>query len=143
VKSAQKSLERYLSSMQSSDTAERYKEGINGVTESPMAKAAAAKGKYLSGVQAAVSSGRYEAALNAVPLSTYKSNAIAKADRLASGAMAASSKQAAYFQRAAPVWQQIRDTVSGMPKGTKAAAMDRVSRTLDLLATLKKGGRAA
>lgn len=141
VTSADKALDRYLAAMNSSATTTKYKEGINGVSESPMEKAIAAKDRYLSGVQAAVASGAYEEGLRSTSLSTYKANAIAKADRLASGANAASAKQRAFYQKAVGVWQQIRDGVASMPKGGKANALDRVGKALDLLATLKRGNK--
>jgi len=139
VTTAEKALERYLQAMNSSATAQKYKDGINGVTESPMEKAAAAQDRYVNGVQEAASSGRWAAGLRSVSLSTYKANAIAKADRLASGANAASPKQRAFYMRAQPVWQQIRDKAASMPKGGKVAALDRVGMALDMLQSLRRG----
>lgn len=137
VRTAQQAYKNWIEAMNSGTTVQRYRDGINAMTENPAAKAAANADGWVAGVQNAKQA--YVAGLSAVSLQQIKSAAIAKADRLASGANAAGPKQQAYYNRAQSVWQQSHDKARSMPKGGKSAAMDKVSANLDLMATLKKG----
>ena|SRR5271157_1813649 len=136
MKTAAAATAAYLSAMASGQTATNYKNGIASVTESPMAKAATADAtaRYLSGVQQAVSSGKRATALNNVSLQTWKDNATNKGStRLASGAQAAQSKVQAFFSKWMPIFQQVSDTVSAMPKGGMANAQARSAMAIQML----------
>ena len=124
---AQQMADRYKRAMQSADTVAKYKEGINSVTESPMAKAATpeAMDLYLRRVQESVSSGKRARKLMEAPITRYKNNALAKADRISSGAVAAMDKVQAHFQRFAPVYQQASDAAKSLPKGGFSEAQAR------------------
>lgn len=136
MKSAQAATQAYLTAMASGQTATNYKNGVAGVTESPMAKAATADAtaRYLSGVQQSVSNGKRAAALQAVSLQTWKDNATNKgATRLASGAQAAQSKVSAHFSKWMPIYQQVSDTVQAMPKGGMSNAQARSAMAIQML----------
>lgn len=113
-----------------------YKAGISALTVSPTQLAAApdAQQRYVDGVKQSVDSGRRAAKLNAVDIGTYKQVTLAKGPaRLASGAQAAQGKFQAFATKYAPVWQQIRATVSGMPKGGIDNALARVRASIEAM----------
>lgn len=129
-------VKRYTDAMASGATKQKYIDGINSVTESPMAKAAspAAMDLYLRRTQESVTSGKRARNLLAAPLSRYKDNATKKgADRLASGAATAVDKVRAHFQKWGPTYQQVSDTVASMPKGTREDAKNRSNKAIDML----------
>lgn len=135
-------VQRYQDAMAASSTVTKYKQGIAGVTESPMAKAASpeATDLYLRRVQESVSSGKRQRKLLEAPLQRYKDNATAKADRLASGAKAANDKLRAHFQKWAPIYQSVHDAVQSMPKGTMDAAKQRAGKAIEML--MQAAGRS-
>lgn len=74
-----------------------YINGVNSVTESPMAKAATQGTKMLAGITAAVNSGKWAKTLNAVSITEWKAKtAGVGAQRLASGVQAAQAKRAKF-----------------------------------------------
>lgn len=115
TKTAAQAAQNWQQAMASPQTSAAYTAGINGVTESPMAKAAQNEAGYLAGVQQNVQ--KWKDRLNAVPLQTYKTNSVQKgAPRLSSGAAAALPKYQQFTQKYAPVWAQMRaasDAVGG------------------------------
>src|ERR1700675_715182 len=76
-----------------------YINGVNGVTESPTAKAAAKKDKYLAGVQQSVSDGTYESSLMAVSTQDWKSATVEKGGQRWAPGVAASRPKLLKFQR--------------------------------------------
>lgn len=132
---AQQMADRYMASMKSGETQNRYKQGIDSVTESPMAKAASdeATQLYLRRVQESVTSGKRQAKLMAVPLQRYKDNAKAKADRLASGAETSRAKIVAHFQRFQSIYQQASDAAKALPKGGINEAQARWRASTEVL----------
>lgn len=118
---------KWLAAMQSPTTTQNYVNGVNATTVNPMALAAEALPMYLAGVQDAVQSGRMQQRLMATPVSAWKTGATTKgATRLSPGAVAASSKVQAHFQKWSPIYAQISQSVAAMPKGGLANAMARV-----------------
>ena len=59
-------------------SADAVRAGVNGVTESPMDKAAAAKDRWLAGIQKAAQSGKWENRLRAVTLAQWKEAMVQK-----------------------------------------------------------------
>lgn len=115
------------------DTAQKYRDGINGTTVNPMAEAAKpdAEARYLAAVTDASTSGRRAAKLNAANPATWKANATGVgAAALSSGATKAKSKVQAHFQRFQPVYQQASDAAKsskaggGSPLARVAAAIN-------------------
>ncbi len=135
-KTAEQAAQAYQQAMASGVTSQRYKEGVQAVNESPMAKAATpeATQRYLNGVNNSVSSGRRAQALLAVPLQRWKENATNKgSQRLASGAQAASDKVRQHFQKWMPIYNQVSETVKSMPKGGLANAQARSAQAIQML----------
>lgn len=64
---------------------QQWIDGINGVTENPMAKAAARADAMLAGVTEAVSSGRWARKLQSLPISAWSGPAVAKAQNFVAG----------------------------------------------------------
>lgn len=131
---AEAAVKRYLEATQSGAAKQRYKDGIEKVTESPMAKAAEADDLYLMRVEESVRSGKRRQKLLNTPMQRWKDNAKNKgADRLASGAAAAADKVRAHFQQWAPVYENISSTVAAMPKGGRENAKARAAKAIDML----------
>lgn len=115
--SPDKAAERWSQGMQGAST--KYKEGIDGVTESPMERAAANQQGYLNGVMEAVNSGKWAAGLRRTSLAQWKEAAKnVGASRLASGAMAAKPKMQAFLASFLPFLQSVTDRVKSMPAST-------------------------
>lgn len=134
--SAEASVQKYLRATTSGEARQRYIDGVAAVTESPMAKAASPEAMqlYESRVMESVRSGKRAKKLLEAPLSRWKDNATKKgAERLASGAQAAADKVRAHFQKWAPIYQQVSDAVSSMPKGGRANAKARADKAIDML----------
>lgn len=92
---------------------DKLKAGINAVTESPTAKAAAAVDRMVAGIVAAAASGKIQAGLNAVSLADWKNAMLNKGlARIAAGAQAAMPKVQAFQQQWLPFIQSV---VSGLP----------------------------
>ena len=136
----QQAAQRYQQAAQNPQTRTRYEQGIDGVTESPMEKAAAAEDLYLRRVEEASRSGKRRAKLLAVSLSDYKAAAKAKSDRLMSGMTTAANKVQRHFNEWADTYRQAHDVVQGMPKGTADAAIQRVGAVIRLM--MQKAGRS-
>lgn len=94
-----------------------YIAGIDGVTEAPGVKAAAASAKYLAGVQANVN--KFERNSLAVDLGTWKSAAKNKgAQRLGTGATEAKAKFGAFTQAFFTYLKNGQATINNMPTVT-------------------------
>lgn len=137
---ATQAAQRYQQAAQSSTTRARYEQGIDGVTESPMEKAAAAEELYLRRVEEASRSGKRRQKLLAVSLADYKNAAKSKSDRLLSGMAAAAPKVQRHFNEWGPTYEAAHNAVQGMPKGNADAAIQRVGAVIRLL--MQKAGRS-
>lgn len=134
----QQILQAWQQGMSNPQTATNYTNGINAVTESPMAAAAtpAAMQAYVAGVQNSVNNGSRAAALNGVSISTWKNNATTVgAQRLASGAQKASPKYLAAMQKWAPLYAQASQAAAAItgPKGNLATALAKVQASLTVM----------
>lgn len=89
------------------------KDGVNAVTESPTAKAAANPQAFLNGVQNAVNSGKWATKLQAVSLPAWQAAMITKGvPRVATGATAAIPKMQNAMTQLLPY---IQNVVSSLP----------------------------
>lgn len=132
--SVEASVKRYQDAMSSGTTKQKYQDGIDRTTDNPMVKAEAANDLYLQRVQDSVSSGRRSAALLSAPMARWKDNSKKKgADRLSTGAMGALDKVRAHFQKWAPIYANISDTVAAMPKGSREDSKARSAKAIDML----------
>lgn len=134
VATGAEALENYLTSMASAVTRERYRRGIQKVTENPMLKAAEAEQDYLDGVMLAVSSGKRRRALEAASFEGWKQNSSGPgADRLGSGAKKAQGKMGTIFNKMAPVWKQQRDAARAIKRSDDPDGLLRVAAAIKLM----------
>lgn len=114
--------------------AQSYKDGINGVTENPMQKAAQNADKALQGYTEAITSGRWAAKLNATPMEFWKSqSANGGAQRLVSGVAKGTPKMQAALTKFAPAYEAARQAAAAIGGSGKAAAMAKQSAVYDIL----------
>lgn len=98
---------------------DKIKAGVQAVTQSPTAKAAANANNYLQGVQRAVSSGKYASALQAVSLQDWQNAMINKGiSRVASGATAAMPKMQQFMSQWLPYEAAGVAALASTPRGT-------------------------
>jgi len=116
---------------------EKVKRGVMAVTESPMAKAAAAQDRYLAGVQRAVDDGRYVDGLQSVTLADWQKVTAEKASRITQGVKEAESKMVSFMQQLLPYTDNVSREVQNMPKGTLADSIQRATRTIELMAQFR------
>lgn len=94
-------------------------DGVNAVTESPMAKAAANPQKYVDGVMRAVNDGSWVAGLNKKTLAEWKQDMIQKGiPRVSQGTQAAVPKMQNFVAKFFPILQQNMAAVNAMPNNT-------------------------
>jgi len=105
---------------------EKIREGVQAVTQSPTARAAAADVKYLAGVQRGVS--KWKSRLNAVTLSEWQTAMVEKGlPRVAQGAMAAEGKVSNFMTQFLPYVDTAAATVRAMPNLTLEDAVNRAA----------------
>lgn len=93
-----------------------YRAGIERVTESPTAKAAAATDKMLANIMESITSGRWAAGLNRVSLEDWKQAAVEKGSaRIAAGVQGAIGKQEAYYAEVFPYLETLQREIAAMP----------------------------
>lgn len=118
------------------NSVQKVKDGINRVTDSPMAKAAANKDKWRDGVVRAYNEGRFEAGLGQVSLQDWKTNTMAKvSERLASGATAAKGKMTKFGAWLIPTVNQGLQQIADMPKLTLSDSKARAVAWIDFMAS--------
>lgn len=102
-----------------SGATEDIRAGINAVTESPTAKAAAAKDKWFAKIQIAQQEDRFAKGLLRVSLADWKKAAIEKGvNRIAGGAVANQDKMEKFMKDFLPFVETVRDKVQAMPSTT-------------------------
>ncbi len=96
------------------------KAGVQAVTESPTQKAASQVDRYVRGVQEAAQTGTWQEGLNSVTLEDWKMATAEKGTaRIADGVAKAKTKMQRFFDQLLPHTDMVRQTISGMPKGTE------------------------
>lgn len=101
--------------------------GIDSVTESPMAKAAAKADKMLQNLSASVQSGKWANSLNAVPLASWKQVTKEKtAQRLATGVDQAMSKRQKFDTYLVTTVNSGLSKVNALPDMTFEDSVNRV-----------------
>lgn len=117
--------DKYVAGMQGASTA--YKDGVNAVSVAPGQSAVLQKDKLIRNFMDSVNSGRWAANTAGVPLDQWKNLASTKgANNLAGGAIAAKSKVQAYWNVAAPEYQNGLAQLEAMPNSTPADADARM-----------------
>ena len=117
-----------------------YKEGVQSVTESPTAKAAAAEDRWAQGVQRALSDGSFRDGLGRVSLEDWKRATIEKGSaRFTAGAQAGADKYAAFAADFLPFVQGLkRDLDATMPRGTPEQNEARMLEAVRRLRTFRR-----
>lgn len=101
-----------------SNSAEKLKQGVQNVTQSPTAKAAMRIDAMVAGVQRAAASGKTAAALNAVSTEDWKKAMLEKGvPRVAAGASAAVPKFQQFMTKFLPWLQSGMSQLESMPRG--------------------------
>lgn len=125
-----------------STAGEKIKAGVNAVTESPTAKAAARADAYMAGVQRAIASGKWQAALQAVTLQDWKTSMIDKGvTRIAAGAAAAKPKFQQFMTEFLPYLQQGVQQLQSMPRGDIEQNIQRAVTMMRWNSGFRRAGR--
>lgn len=110
---------------------EDYRNGVQRVTESPTAKAAASKDKWLAGIQKAAEKGKFEGGLRRVSLDQWKSKTLAKgAGRIAAGVTESKGKTEAFFKDFLPHLATGMAKVNSLPSATLEDSIARASEMI-------------
>lgn len=117
---------------------QNMKDGVNAVTESPTAKAAAAEDDWVAGVRAARESGKFRERLQAVSLQTWKDAMIKKgAPRIADGVKEAEVKMNDFAAQLLQHTNMVRQEIAAMPKSTPQERKARMDRNYELMSQFK------
>ena len=112
------------------------RKGIEGVTQSPTAKAAGKADKMRTNIVASIDSGKWAAGLNRVTLEEWKDKMINKGiNRVASGIDGAAAKTTAFAAELLPHIDRGIDTVKKMPDTTLE---DNISRMTTFIRHMSK-----
>jgi len=118
---------------------EDVRRGIDRVTESPTAKAAAKQDKMLTNLTAAVSSGKWANGLKRVTLEDWKRKARdVGVNRIAAGIDAASAKVVAFAEDLLPHIDRGRDKIKAMPDVTLDDNINRMTSFIRHMSELKR-----
>ena len=118
---------------------EDMRRGIDRVTESPTAKAAAKQDKMLSNLTAAVNSGKWAAGLKRVTLEEWKHKARdIGVNRVAAGIDASKEKVIAFAEDLLPHIDRGLEKVKGMPDITLDDNINRMTTFIRHMSTLKR-----
>lgn len=120
----------------------QIQQGVNAVTTSPTALAAANPTGYLQGIQRAVSSGKWQANLQAVSLQDWKTAMVQKGiPHIQTGAAQSQQKVATKFTPLLDFIYNTRDSVnSSNPRGTLQQNIQRMNAFVQAMAGYKSGG---
>lgn len=115
------------------------KAGIDRVTESPTAKAAAAEDKWFGNLQKAKSSGKFKRGLLAVGLEEWKTKARdIGAERIPAGAAGAEKKQTDFYKKLFPYQEKLQAKIKGMANVTLSDAVQRATTWITSMAEFDK-----
>lgn len=108
------------------NSTQSIREGVESVSESPMAKAANRTDAYLAGIQAAVANGKYQDGLRRVTLEEWKRSLLEKGiPRIATGARASEGKFADFMQDFLPHVEAGQRALESMPRGDLSQNIQR------------------
>lgn len=133
VKTAAQAQTNWANAMSAPTTAQKFTQGVQGVTQSPNAAAASPQAiqKYANSTAQAVASGRLAAGNQAVTLQQWQQAAAAGAASLASGASKGKAKYGVKAQQLQGAWQAARDAANAIPSdGTVATAVAKVQAAI-------------
>lgn len=115
------------------------KDGVNRVTESPMAKAAAQEEKWIQNLNKAKAQGKFKRGLLNVSLEEWKDKtANIGADRIPAGAAGAEKKSVAFYDKLLPFEAKVQSEVKAMPNTTLSDSVARASKWITRMAEFDK-----
>ena len=115
------------------------KDGVNRVTESPMAKAAANEEKWFQNLSRARSQGRFKRGLLGTSLEEWKAKtAEVGADRIPAGAAAAAEKSTKFYEKLLPFEARLQADVKKMPSTTIQDSIARATKWITGMAEFDK-----
>jgi len=118
---------------------EDVRRGIDRVTESPTAKAAAKKDKMLTNLTAAVNSGKWEAGLKRVSLDDWKKKTRdVGVNRIAAGIDAAADKVVSFAEDLLPHIDRGKEKIKGMSDVTLDDNINRMTTFIRHMSELKR-----
>lgn len=118
---------------------EDMRKGIERVTESPTAKAAAKQDKMLTNLTASVQNGKWAAGLKRVSLEEWKrKTADVGVNRVAAGIDAAAAKVEAFAEDLLPHIDRGREKIASMPDITLDDSINRMSTFVRHMAGFKR-----
>jgi len=118
---------------------EDVRKGIDRVTESPTAKAAAAQDKMLTNLTAAISSGKWAAGLKRVSLEQWKKNARdIGVNRISAGIDGAKDKVIAFASELLPYIDRSKALIAGMPSITLDDNINKMTTFIRSMANFKR-----
>lgn len=124
---AQQVADKWANSMQRAPDA--YRTGVQAVTDSPTARAAAAADRMLQGVQRSIDDGTFQRGCQRVSLQQWQGDCINKgASRLATGALAAKPKVQAAMADLLPY---IQSGVQQLPP--RGSVQDNINRAVAMM----------
>ena len=113
--------------------------GVNRVSESPMAKSAAAEDKWFHNIHRAHNSGKRKRALLGVSLEEWKDKtANVGAQRIPSGAAAAEGKMEKFYSKLFPFEDSLQKKVSSMPDVSLSDSVARATAWITGMAEFDK-----
>jgi len=118
---------------------EDVRRGIDRVTESPTAKAAAKQDKMLTNLTASVNSGKWAAGLKRVSLEEWKKKTRdVGVNRIAAGIDAAASKVVAFAEDLLPHIERGQDKIKGMSDVTLDDNINRMTTFIRHMSEMKR-----
>ena len=118
---------------------EDVRQGIQRVTESPTAKAAASKEKMRANLNAAIDNGKWEAGLKRVTLEEWKDKAAnVGVNRIAAGINAAKAKVVAFAEQLLPYIDTQQQKIKTMPSVTLEDNIARMNSFVRGMAAFKR-----
>jgi len=120
---------------------EDIRRGVQRVTESPTAKAAAAKDKMIARLVESVNSGKWEAGLKRVTLEDWKSKMLEKGiNRIAAGIDAAKPKVVAFATELLAFEDTLLSKVDAMPDLTLEDSISRATAWMRGMSKFQRRG---
>lgn len=110
-----------------SQSGDRYRDGVNAVTENPAEKAIAAKAKWEAGIMDAIANNRFEMGLRNVSLSDWKSATIEfGVNRYTASAPKAERNYIRFAERFFPFLETTMLRINAMPNTTFEERLEKM-----------------
>lgn len=135
AKSVNAAAAKYLRGVQQGG--EAWSESINGLTQSPMDAAIAAAPLWEQKMNEAIANKSWQAGLARMPFSTWKQKTLNAKSKYTSAAPQAAAAWTAFANKAAPIWEQAKQTAKQMPKGSMEDSIARVRENMKIMSQLR------